>query len=511
MTTYSETDKSLIRHLIPLNALSNEQMDRILAHITVEKAQNGELLFREGDNDRKHFFLLEGQVKLISGTRDIGLIQSGTPTAKFALAHQWPRKCSGKAAGEVRFIHVDSKILDDLVVDSTHAQHNKPEDANVGWMNLVLRARVLKQVPAANIANVLRRVVERPVKKGEVIINQGDEADEFFIIARGTGIVTRKDPGGDRQLAVLSPGEGFGEDALITGSPRAATVSMASDGTLMRLSKDDFNDLIRRPLVQSIRIEKARPLIQQGAIWVDVRPAEEFNADHFPDAINLPLENLRERCSAYPTEKRKYIVCGPANESAIGTFLLRERGFDVLMLEGWDAVKDSGLTRDSEVAVPSEQISATSEPAAAEKTSSAPAAPDPNTEKQLVRLQKMVAQQVAEITKLRKKLKAVIAENENLHNELKKATESKTDDQVEILQRRIDKLQDELKATREELENAQGIVEESYANESTVSWEFTRIKDKLSNTEQDLARQIEINRLLREENDTLTQRLNRNN
>lgn len=501
--------KPLFQHFVPLNALSGEQLDNVISNITVDRIKNGELLFHEGDNDRRHIFLIQGQVSILSGNREIDLIKSGTQSARFALAHQLPRKFSGKAIGDVTFAHINSDLLHDLVVTSTHAQTENAEDINLDWMNLVLRARVLQQVPPANIQLVLRRMEEFPVKKGDVVIRQGDEADYFYVIARGTGIVTCKDPGGDRQLAVLAQGDSFGEDSLVSGGIRTATVSMASNGILMRLRKEDFIDLIRKPLVQGFRMDKARRLIKDGATWLDIRPAEEYAAHHMPNAINLPLENLRERYGTY-SKSNKYITYGPAGESAVGTFLLRERGFDVVMLDGWvpeqeGPAQDSGLnTATSVPASASTSESTTVSPATQQRTQ--------DLEKQLAVFQKMLRLQLTDIQQLKQKVESLTAENERLEQSLRVASESGGDgnhyEEVAVpLKQRIVELEQDVNRLNAELEEAQEILQDAAGMESKMNWGRREIQTKLEQAERNLAGQSEINRMLREENEQLKQQL----
>merc|ERR1719208_514842 len=75
---------------------------------------------------------------------------------------------------------------------------------------------------------------------GEIIIQQGDEGDNFYIIDQGEVEIY---VGGEK---VLSIGEGgsFGELALIYGTPRAATVKAASDVKLWGIDRDAYRRIL---------------------------------------------------------------------------------------------------------------------------------------------------------------------------------------------------------------------------------------------------------------------------
>jgi CRP-like cAMP-binding protein len=79
---------------------------------------------------------------------------------------------------------------------------------------------------------------------GEKIIEEGAPGDSFFLIDSGEVQVSKKMGGFSRELARLMDGQFFGEMALLTGEPRAATVVAASDVDLFVLDKSGFQDII---------------------------------------------------------------------------------------------------------------------------------------------------------------------------------------------------------------------------------------------------------------------------
>jgi cytochrome P450/CRP-like cAMP-binding protein len=89
------------------------------------------------------------------------------------------------------------------------------------------------------VAGAERRVYQ----PGEVIIQQGDEADAFYILARGTVEVYLKEPGQIPQLlAQLGDGAFFGETGLLQGVRRTATVrvSEAAPAEVLVIDRDTF-------------------------------------------------------------------------------------------------------------------------------------------------------------------------------------------------------------------------------------------------------------------------------
>jgi CRP-like cAMP-binding protein len=113
---------------------------------------------------------------------------------------------------------------------------------------LQLKREILARMPLfrpLNDREILRILQVTDVgayKNGESVIREGDKGEELFIVLSGKVKVMR----GDAQLATLSPGDHFGEMALVRSQPRSATV--ISDGTseLMIVRRQDFFEILRK-------------------------------------------------------------------------------------------------------------------------------------------------------------------------------------------------------------------------------------------------------------------------
>lgn len=79
---------------------------------------------------------------------------------------------------------------------------------------------------------------------GEKIIEEGSPGDSFFVVDRGEVEVSKNMGGSRRPLAQLMEGQFFGEMALLTGEPRAATVVAATDVDLFTIEKAAFHDIL---------------------------------------------------------------------------------------------------------------------------------------------------------------------------------------------------------------------------------------------------------------------------
>lgn len=96
--------------------------------------------------------------------------------------------------------------------------------------------------PGSDLAGIaaLSQVIH--VKKGEVIFEQGDDGDAFYIVVQGAVIISR----GATKLATLGPREGFGEMAILDRESRSATATASEETTLLTLDRESFDRVIEQ-------------------------------------------------------------------------------------------------------------------------------------------------------------------------------------------------------------------------------------------------------------------------
>jgi MFS family permease len=129
-----------------------------------------------------------------------------------------------------------------LLVGSAATREASPFEATLAR---VARLPIFTGVPAARLEATLGRLRALPVTAGQTIIRQGDPADRFYIIESGSFSVTQQAADGSvAELRTMGSDEVFGELGLLSGSPRSATVTATSEGTLLELDGPDFLELV---------------------------------------------------------------------------------------------------------------------------------------------------------------------------------------------------------------------------------------------------------------------------
>ncbi len=85
----------------------------------------------------------------------------------------------------------------------------------------------------------------RDVPKGEAVFHHGDPGDGLYLVLSGAIRISRNVSGmGEEALAILRPGQYFGEMSIVDDAPRSADAIAHESSRLLRLSKDDLRDLM---------------------------------------------------------------------------------------------------------------------------------------------------------------------------------------------------------------------------------------------------------------------------
>ena len=139
---------------------------------------------------------------------------------------------------------------------------------------------------------------------GQVIARQGDAADSFYLVRIGFVKISENYPGGELVLAYLSRGDYFGEIGLLGGSVRTATCTALDHVEVVRVSGDDFREMVERfPNVRrglEAVAEERRSANAQRMQMVHSVPIDQFLSQGLMEAQSLLVLDLQNctRCDA---------------------------------------------------------------------------------------------------------------------------------------------------------------------------------------------------------------------
>jgi CRP-like cAMP-binding protein len=337
-----QVSSELLRGFSPLDGLKRDNLAALARKVQIREMSPGQLLFKEGDKEKRTLYILSGTLELVDQARVIGTIEGGSESARNPVAPIFPRRITASARDRVQFISIDSDLLDVMLTwDQTGTYEvselaGKSDQTNDDWMTMLLQTKAFHKIPPANIQAIFMRMQQINYHSGDVILKQGAEGDYFYVLIRGSALVTRETPLSKEgiKLAELAVGDTFGEEALISDAKRNATVTMRSDGAVMRLGKEDFKKLLNEPMLDWVTMPEAEEIIRGGGQWLDVRLPSEYENQHLDAALNIPLYFMRLKISTLDPNKKYVVCCDTGRRSSAGAYILSERGYHAYVLSG---------------------------------------------------------------------------------------------------------------------------------------------------------------------------------
>jgi CRP-like cAMP-binding protein len=330
-----------LNSLAPLNSLSPELLEEVIANSTVERFPPGRRIFSEKEDDNRTIFLLSGQLALMAEGHGAITLKADSDEAAQPIAEQHPRQVTALASTSVTILSIDTDLLNRLIIKNQDSK-SKPQDSKLDsgmqkHAHTLFNNPLFGSLPEPHQQVLMRRMVEVKARAGEIIICEGDPSEYYYIIVEGRCRVSRAIGGSTGQeifIAELTSGSGFGEGALIENDFHDSTVKMLDDGILLRLSKGEFLTLLVKPFVKWVSYDETQALQEQGTVLLDVRSPAAYQRSHLAGSINLPLIVLRKAATILDRDRHYIVCCDIGRRSATAAFLLAEQGINVSILDG---------------------------------------------------------------------------------------------------------------------------------------------------------------------------------
>jgi rhodanese-related sulfurtransferase len=346
----NKVSAEILRRLEPVASMSDIRLQELAELCYLERVEQGADPFKTRGVAGQSIYLVKGELEIV---------RADGATIKIAPSDDASTRPLGKAGleferatavTEVNLIRIDDDLLDIMVTwdqlasvqASNPSGHKKEKDsALTNWSILSgmfsvsnLKYGAFSQLPSAHIEELLKRFKRIELRAGEVVIKEGAEGDFYYVVESGKCLVQRLVGGVSMLLAELKTGDAFGEEALVSEAKRNATVTMKTDGVLLRLDKKDFVELLREPLLLRISSEDARQKIANGGQWLDVRYPSEYQYDKLPGALNIPLAEVRNAFGVLDKDKEYVVYCQSERRSSAAAFLLAQQGYKAYLLQG---------------------------------------------------------------------------------------------------------------------------------------------------------------------------------
>lgn len=224
---------------------------RAIAAAEIKTFQPGETIIAEGAAADAFYIIASGSVdvfkRMDEGEVQVGRLERGQFFGETGLLQNIPRTATVRAASDtpVTVMMLTREAFLDLVeaLDLDSDEIGRLMRKRISTNQLI---EAVRRLSAEELVRVLPEFEVQTIAPGTAIIREGETADAFYILDAGEVTITSTKEGAEQLLGVVTPGGYFGELGLLTGQPRAATVTASgpADAVVLRTDKGGLGQLI---------------------------------------------------------------------------------------------------------------------------------------------------------------------------------------------------------------------------------------------------------------------------
>ncbi len=236
-----------------------KEVEEITRAFDVHRYKPDEIVFREGDEPGKLFFINKGSALVTRKDRGgeeeiLNVLKEGQYFGEIGITQDIPRTATVKAIGTLELLEMNAersrKFLE--AYPSFAGMMKK-----IGIRRLLGLIPIFKGLDEKKQGLLMDILVEENRAENEVIFKEHDPSDALYIIVKGGVRVYKKTQyGKEITLAYLSQNDFFGEQGLIESLPRSATVVAVEPSRFLVIRREPFQVLLKKNALLSFNILK---------------------------------------------------------------------------------------------------------------------------------------------------------------------------------------------------------------------------------------------------------------
>eukprot|EP00300_Choanocystis_sp_HF-7_P033244 c45549_g1_i1.p1 GENE.c45549_g1_i1~~c45549_g1_i1.p1 ORF type:complete len:426 (+),score=47.35 c45549_g1_i1:253-1530(+) len=234
----SETAKSKIRAALSrvclFQGLRDELLEDVVNAMFEREIPRNTTVIRFGESGDFMYIVAKGAFDVFVAGKLVATCGVGGSFGELALMYGSPRAATVKSAEDSVCFLLDRVTFKSSVVSSADRVRKM-------YIDFLRRSPVFSALTPEELAAIADSLSPVKFLDGEVIFRQGDRADRFYMIERGTASVRQTKDRGEVQVGFLRSGDYFGEMALVNTSTRAASVIAEGNCYCVTMDRDAFN------------------------------------------------------------------------------------------------------------------------------------------------------------------------------------------------------------------------------------------------------------------------------
>ena len=234
----------VIQQEVPLlSGINRLQLREFMLESELRTPREGEVLFERNDYTNSFYMVVAGQVLVEGDGGKFFPLGAGEFFGELGLISGRRRSSTVRAGANCVLVESPRRAMLKLVA-SVEAIRKRVDET---FLKRAVRAYLAPMLPEEELAELVTSGVEvRRYGGSEVLFKEGDPPDGLYLLRRGSVMVSRTIAGREVVLSYLSAGNYVGEMALLTDSPRSATVRAAVTTEAVVLDAGAFKRVLGR-------------------------------------------------------------------------------------------------------------------------------------------------------------------------------------------------------------------------------------------------------------------------
>ena len=254
-----------VRDSIPIFSGINALMLReMMVESTVHKCAPDDVVFEKNDYTNSFYVVLDGSVAVMIDENDPSkriVIGLGNYFGEMGLISGRRRTATIKAESNCVLIEIPRRTMIKVRGNSPEVRQALDREAAIRQ----IQTYIAPDVPRDDLIEIANSSEIKSYKTGEVIFNEGDEADALHLIRKGSVSVSKRLGGRSVVLNYVASGNYVGEMGLISDAPRSASVTAAVASETIRIDGSAFKNLMAsNPKLKATVEEKFSDRITQN-------------------------------------------------------------------------------------------------------------------------------------------------------------------------------------------------------------------------------------------------------
>lgn len=285
-------ENAVASHQLFGDLLTSVEKEFLLDRGIVRSVAPGIRLCRQHQRDDRVYILVVGEVEASSGEdtakTHIASIKQGELFGEIAALFGMPRICDITVTRPSVVLEIPSSVLRSIIEARAPLRDAVMQRFRERITETALRAVPLfRYLPDDSMKQLVESATLVGAPAGSILIEEGEVGDAFYVIVYGNLRVSHDVNGRHLNLALLHPGDFFGEWSLLTGAPRAATVSALVQTELVVIERSAFLDIMQlHPEIRDrIDLEAHNRIDQRGEIGISKEAGARRNLDEIKNIL----------------------------------------------------------------------------------------------------------------------------------------------------------------------------------------------------------------------------------